>query len=43
MNCTLCGYVVRLPAKDPLLGALSALQSFAVEKSNDTKENLLKL
>ena len=43
INCTLCGYVVRLPTKDPLLGALSALQSFAVEKNNDTRENLLEL
>ena len=31
-NCTLCGYVVKLPTRLPLLGALSALQSFAVEK-----------
>ena len=32
-NCSLCGYVVRLPTKDPLLGVLRTPQSFAVDKS----------
>ena len=32
INCSLCGYVVRLPTKDPLLGVLRVPQSFAVEK-----------
>ena len=32
INCTLCGYVVRFPTKDPFLGVLRAPQSFAVEK-----------
>ena len=40
INCTLCGYVVRLPTKDPLLGALSALQSFAVEKKIMIREKI---
>ena len=33
INCTFCGYVVRLPTKDPLLGVLRAPQSFAVKKA----------
>ena len=32
INCSLCGYVVRLPTKDPLLGVVRVPQSFAVEK-----------
>ena len=32
INCTLFGYVVRLPTKDPLLGVLRWPQSFAVDK-----------
>ena len=33
ISCTFCGYVVRLPTKDPLLGVLRAPQSFAVKKA----------
>ena len=32
INFSLCGYVVILPSKDPLLGVVRAPQSFAVEK-----------
>ena len=35
INCTLCGYVVRLPTKDPLLGVSRTPQFFAVGKEAD--------
>ena len=39
INFITCGYVVRFPNKEPLVGALSAPQSFASNTKEKKKEN----
>ena len=41
INFIICGYVVRFPDKEPLVGALSAPQFFASNTKEKTKKKII--